>query len=165
MIVVLLTITTNCNENVNYLNIGDVGDRAFDVVWAYGEEIERGQVQMTFSSSGSDRQVTMSGGCDYTGVLTHNGVMDASLEGSYNSCANARVKDTLDHWSNNRSVNNAQLYMMHLDVFYSKWVVFGDKDHQANRILPLVAQHYYDHPKFLNDAYATHVQNYPEATP
>ena len=118
---------------------------------------------MAFSTEGTERRVTLSGECDYSAVLTYENKMDANLVGGYENCSNARVKDVLDHWKINKDINKSQLYLMYVTAFYSNWVMFGDKDHHANRIRLMVGQHFNDHPKFLNQEYANHVEKYGSA--
>ena len=151
------------------MGIDTIGDKSFDVVYAFGEEVERGKVNMTFSTEESVRRMTLSGECDFSGELSSENKMDVSLNGRYENCPSPRVKDALDHWKNNKDVNKAQLYLMYVNAFESRWVMFGDKDHQANRIRLMVGQHFLDHPKFLNKEYDNHVEKYgngvPEALP
>ena len=149
-------------DKLYYLEMESVLDKNYDVVWAYGEEIPRGQVSFAFSGSASAGGFQMSGQCDYAAQfsMVAGSKMELNMDGSYTECANARVKDTLDHWKSNRAVNNAQLYVINTALFGSSWSMIGDKDHAANRILPLVGQHILDHPKFLNEEFANHVEKY-----
>jgi hypothetical protein len=152
----------NPADELVYLDINTIFDRQFDVVWAFGNAVPQGSVNMSFSQTGSDLSFQMSGQCDFSGSysLGEKSVMDWNWDGDYTTCTEANVKNSIDHWRNNRDVNNAQQYILYASAFGSSWALLGDRDHTGDVIMPLVGQHVLSHPKFLDKEYEAHVEKY-----
>ena len=153
-------------DKLIYLDPATLVDKDFKVVWAFDSMVEDGDVNLKFSNENESYSFEMSGNCDFSGSYSfgEGSSMDWNWSGEYSSCSSARVKDTLDHWRNNRDVNQAQQYLLYATAFGSSWVMMGDKDHASNSIRTLIGQHVMSHPKFLNEEYAIHSQNYPSST-
>ena len=143
-------------DSLVYLNVDSLSGRQFDIVWAMGSEVARGDVSVSFNQDSSEnRTFSMSGQCDYQGSYSTgpDSDMDLNMKGTYNECTNSSVKDSIDHWNNNRVVNNAKMNILYCSAFGSSWVTFGDKNQSSNEMTLMVGQHLLSHPKFLNEHY------------
>ena len=166
LVLSMVSATEHPADKLVYLDINTIFDRQFDVVWAFGNPVAKGSVSLNFSNGAESNSFSMSGDCDFNGTYTlgRNSVMDWNWEGGYTSCTESNVQNSIDHWSSNRSANEAQQYILYATAFGSSWCMIGDKDHQGNVIMPLVGQHLLSHPKFLNEEFQNYVDKYGSST-
>ena len=151
------TLPENPADEMVPLDVDSLPGKSFDVVWAIGSPVERGQVSLNFSENESnERSFSMSGNCDYSGTYSTGPAspMDLTMNGTMSNCdASPNVKDAIDHWNTNREINGAKMNIMYCSAFGSSWVTLGDKIQGSNEMMLMVGQHVLDHPKFLNSHY------------